>query len=328
MQDPIWITEQNVVELMSLSEAVDALERGLVLQADGQASNMQKAQTSWGPGNTLHALGAVMEGAGFVGVKTWGHTKGGVCPLFIMWDSNDGSLLAVIEAFALGQMRTGSMSGVATRWLSAEDADELAIIGTGKQAITQVAAVHAARPLRRVRVFSPRAESRESFASKLSDNFDFEIDIAQSVDQAVDGAPIITLVTRAQEPFLYSEMVVKGAHINAVGAIARDRVELAQDIFDRVDLPVVDTLDTVRRLSREFIEYYESGPASWDDVQEIATVVKNKKERGPDMDLTLFKAMGMGVSDISLASVIYQKAVAEGLGRTFPHPERAPLRLT
>ena len=147
MSDPIWITEEEVVRLLHLGEAIDALEKGLRLEAAGQAQNMDKTHLVWHGGHTLHALGATFEGAGVFGTKTWGHTAGGATPLMIVWDMNDGSLKAVIEAFALGQMRTGGISGVATRWMAEQDADDFAIIGTGHQALTQVAAVAAVRPI-------------------------------------------------------------------------------------------------------------------------------------------------------------------------------------
>lgn len=158
MVEPIWISEKSVVELMNLPEAIETLEQGLALEANGEARNMMKTHVAWG-NNNLHAIGAAYPGAGIIGTKTWAHTLGGACPLLILFDAETGQLKAIIEAFALGQMRTGGISGVATKWLADEKADVLALIGTGKQALAQLAAVHAVRPLKQVRVFSPRAES-------------------------------------------------------------------------------------------------------------------------------------------------------------------------
>jgi len=56
---------------------------------------------------------------GVVGTKTWAHTEGGANPLLILFDAANGQLMAVIEAFALGQLRTAAISGLATRWLAA-----------------------------------------------------------------------------------------------------------------------------------------------------------------------------------------------------------------
>ena len=123
-----------MVSVMDLPGAIQALERGLMAEAQGHATNMVKTHVEW-DGSTLHAIGAAFPSEGFVGTKTWAHTEGGATPLLILFDSHNGSLKAVIEAFALGQMRTASASGVATKWLAAEDSTEFGMIGTGKQAL-------------------------------------------------------------------------------------------------------------------------------------------------------------------------------------------------
>lgn len=327
--DPLWITEAEVVAMMHLGEAIDALESGLRLEALGQAQNMVKTHAVWGDGHTLHAIGATFEGAGFIGTKTWGHTAGGATPLLILWDSHTGELKSIIEAFALGQMRTGAMSGVATRWLAAEDADELAIIGTGRQALTQVAAVAAVRRLGRVRVFSPTPEHRTAFAELLrSRGFGFEIVDAGSVADAVAGAPIVTLVTRARTAFLDSSMLARGTHINAVGAISTEREEFRQDIFPRCGLVVGDSIPGIRKMSKEFIDFYQNGPGDWAEVRPVSAIVAAGEPRPADTDLTLFKAMGMGISDLSLGMELDRRARATGTGRPIPHPRKVAPRLS
>jgi ornithine cyclodeaminase len=75
----LWISEADVVSLMSLPEAIDALRDGLREEAAGRAANMVKTHATWDNGSTLHAIGAVFEGWGVVGTKTWAHTAGGPC---------------------------------------------------------------------------------------------------------------------------------------------------------------------------------------------------------------------------------------------------------
>ncbi|MBO0706146.1 MAG: ornithine cyclodeaminase family protein, partial [Candidatus Dormibacteraeota bacterium] len=153
---PVWITEAEVVELTDLVRAMDAVEQGFVAEGEARAATMVKTQVSWqedGPAHSLHAVGGVLTAAGLVGTKTWAHTHGGANPLLLLFGAEDGQLRAVVEAFALGQLRTAAVSGIATRRLATPDADVLAICGTGSQALPQVAAVAAARQLRHVRVF-------------------------------------------------------------------------------------------------------------------------------------------------------------------------------
>jgi alanine dehydrogenase len=327
MSEPIWITEANVVELMHLGEAIPALEAGLMMEASGTAHNMVKTHVSWG-NNNLHAIGASFAGAGLAGTKTWAHTEGGTCPLLLLFDAQTGALKAIIEAFALGQMRTAGISGVATRWLALPNASKMAIVGTGKQALAQVAAVASVRPLGELRVYSRSAVNRAAFIAKVRAQFSFDVRDAASVEQAVAGAEIVTLVTRATEPFLHAGMLDKGVHLNAVGAITPEREEFTQDVFARCGQVVVDSLPSAHKLSKEMAAQYGSDPLRWEKVQSLARLVADARPRAGSSDLTLFKAMGMGISDLALGAEIYQRARAAGVGRAIPQPKKASPRLT
>ena len=183
----LWVTEGEVVRLMDMKGAIAALDRGLALEAAGKAENMVKTHAIWGGHHTLHAIGATFADEGFVGTKTWAHANG-AAPLLILFDSHNGSLRAIIEAFALGQLRTGAISGLATKYLAAEGASDMALIGTGKQAMTQLAAVAAVRPLRRVRAFSRDGAGRSDFVARarkaLGQNFLLDLNLARKIARA------------------------------------------------------------------------------------------------------------------------------------------------
>lgn len=336
---PLWIAEADVVSVMDMDSAIRTLEQGLLAEARGDAHNMPKTHVAWGDG-TLHAIGAAFPKAGFVGTKTWAHTQGGATPLLILYESQTGALLAIVEAFALGQMRTGGASGVATRWLAAEGADELAIVGTGKQALAQVAAVAVVRPLKRVRVFGRNEERRAQFVTRVERELGLAVAACTTVAEAVKDAPIITVVTRATEPFLHAAMVTRGAHVNAVGAIVPSGAEVAGDVLARCSQIVVDNIKQAQRLSRELIEFLgAAGGVSWGRVASLASLVaagrplrppqasSGDATGGPQGDLTLFKSLGMGISDLSLGIEVYQTAVRLGLGRSFAPPQWVAPRL-
>ena len=307
--------------LMDMPSAIRALEAGLLAEARGAASNMTKTHVEFaaqGGHATLHAIGAAFPDAGIVGTKTWAHTPGGASPLLILYDANTGGLHAVIEAFALGQLRTGAASGVATKWLAAEDAGELALVGTGKQSITQVAAIAAVRPLKRVRVFGRDAGRRSRAAARIREEIGVDVVETNSVADAVKDVPIVTCVTRAREPFLTAAMVARGAHVNAVGAITPGGAEITRDLVARCTHVVVDSPPQARRLSRELIDAYGTDEERWKTVRPLSAVVAERQPRTPAGDLTLFKSLGMGISDLSLGIEIYNVARAKGIGTPLP----------
>src|SRR3989441_7649847 len=313
---------------MDMGDAITALERGLLTESRGDARNMVKTHVGWGDGATLHAIGAVFPNEGFAGTKTWAHTPGGATPLLILLDSESGSLMAIIEAFALGQLRTAGASGVATNLLAVKDADDFAMIGTGKQAMTQVAAVLAVRSIKRLRVFGRNAERSEQFAARVKQEFEIETIAARSVGEAVAGASIITVATRATEPILTAGMIAKGAHINAIGAIVPSRAEIAGDVLERCSHIVVDSVPQAQKLSRELMDFFGAADQEgWEQVRSLADLVAASESRDASDDLTLFKSLGMGISDLALGIELYRKARAEDLGREFAHPEKAAPRL-
>src|SRR5262249_14602962 len=117
------------------------------------------------------------------------------------------------------------------------------------------------------------------------------------------------------------------AHINAVGAITPERMEFEPALLDRCACVVADSVPQVRKLSREFMTYFDADGRDWSVVRPLSDLVAARDGRPVRADLTLFKAMGMGISDLSLALEIYRRAGAQGLGRSFPHPVRAKPRL-
>lgn len=326
-KSPVWITEADVVSLISLPEAVAALERTLAMEARDGAANMPKGHLMVGSNDAMHALGASVAGAGVCGFKTWVNVGGKSATVVVLFSLDDGACLAVIEATALGQMRTAAMTGVGTRRLAPKSADEMAIVGSGKQALPQVAACAAVRPLKRLRCFSRSPESRRRFAESVKAQFDFEVTVADTLEDAVRDAPIVTLITNSTQPFLTAAMLAKGSHLNAMGAIVPRRVEFAQDVFDRCDLIAVDSIVNVRELSSEFQHRFGSDETAWKKVRPVSALVAENVERPADADVTLFKAMGMGISDLALGIEILDRARKKNTGHALPERVRTPPRL-
>src|SRR5438132_10259378 len=194
--------------------------------------------------------------------------------------------------------------------------------------MTQVAAILAVRSIKRIRVFGPDAERREQFAARVKQEFVIETIAARSISETVAGASIITVATRATEPILAAEMIVSGAHINAIGAIVPSRAEIARDVLARCSRVVVDSVPASQKLSRELMDFFGAADQEgWKRVSSLADLVAYGETRRAGDDLTLFKSLGMGISDLALGIELYRKARAEGLGREFAHPEKAAPRL-
>ena len=321
--ETVWITERDVVDLLGLRSAVRALEDALAKQASGAAATMVKTHATWGDRATLHALGGTLPHAGLVGVKCWAHTPAGASPLLVLFDAGDGRTVAIIEAFALGQLRTSAVSAVATDRLAGRGASEMAIAGTGKQAFGQVAAVLAVRPVKRVHVWSRTAGAAARFGDRLAGTLAVEVVLHGSVAEAVADIPIVTLATRAVTPFLAVADVAPGTHVNAIGAITPERAEFEPGLLDRAEVVVADNVTQTRALAREFITYFGQDEAAWQRVRDLSDLVASGRRRPPGADVTVFKAMGIGLADVALGAHVLEAARVAGRGRGIPSSEPA-----
>jgi alanine dehydrogenase len=325
---PYWFTEADVTSSLTLRSAIAALQRVLAAEAQGQAGNMTKTHLMVGKNDVLQAFGGAVATEGLCGTKTWVNVAGKSQTVLILFSLVDGSLKAIFEATALGQIRTAAMSGVGTDWMARADATEMTIIGTGKQALPQIAAVMAVRPIRRVRIFSRTAESREKLAAAARATFPaIEAVAANSMAEALEGAPIVTLCTNAMQPFYTAAMAAPGTHINAVGAIVPARAEFTADVFSRCASIAVDTVDGVKELSREFIDHFGAGREPWERVKPISQVIAAGQRRPANADLTLFKAMGMGIADIAVAIEVLKAAETRDIGQRLPERIKQELPL-
>lgn len=324
-REPLWITEADVVATIDLRGAVAAVRDSLLLEHAGTATALAKTATEFGGGHgTLHALGGTgipTDGGHVVGTKSWAHTSGGATPLVLLWDAESGALLGVIEAFALGQMRTAAVSAIATDALASPDASVFAMIGTGRQALAQVAAVASQRNLRQIRVHSPTAEHRAAFCAVVGERLPgVEVVDCPDISAAAVGADVITTATRSRSPILAAAAVGRRTHVNALGAITDDRRELDDSLLASAGRVVSDSPAAAKSLSSELDHAAEVLPLSA-VVAEPST--GGKSRTGP----SIFKAMGLGLADIAIAATVLAAIRATGGGRPIPAPSRAAPRL-
>lgn len=311
-----WVTEAEVVSVLDLDAAIGAIETALPSQAFGGTATMEKTHVSWDGGHTLHALGGAWLERSIVGVKAWAHA-GGAAPFLMLWDADDGHCVAIIEAFGLGQLRTAAMTAVATKWLARPDARIVALVGSGRQAASQAAAVIAVRPVEQVRVYSPTASHRDTFAQHLRSDARIDVISCATLQDAVGPADVITTVTRARSAFLHASDVSRGTHLNAVGAITPERQEIASSVVERCDVIVTDSAPVARRLAAEL--------AGVPAIEEIAVVIARGAPRFAN-DLSLFKPMGLGLADVVLGATVLSRL--ETVRLTIPPPSIRPPRLS
>jgi ornithine cyclodeaminase/alanine dehydrogenase-like protein (mu-crystallin family) len=313
----LLLTEDDVRRLLTMEMALEAVELGLRKLALDEAHNIPRARAQTDHA-VLHVMAASAKTLGVMGAKLYATSRKAptrfLLPLF---DGKTGTLLCLMQADHLGQMRTGAASGVATNLLARQDAAEVGVYGSGRQARTQLLAVCKVRRVRRAHVYSPNEAHRKAFAEEMSQACDVEVVPAARPELAAEDRDVIITATTSRDPVLNSAWVGQGAHVNAVGSNFLGKAELDPATIRKCQVIAVDSKDQARLEAGDFQQALEDGSLHWADVREIGPLLVGRYPgRRHAEDVTLFKSLGIAIEDVAVAGRVYQKAVAEGVGRT------------
>ncbi len=311
----IYLTEQDVTNLLTMNDALAAVELAFKAQATGDATNESRRRVR-ANGAILMTMSGAITSLGTFGLKAYTVAKGKARFHVSLYDTATGELLALIEADKLGQMRTGAASGIATKYLAREDAISVGIYGTGWQAQSQLTAVCAVRKIESVKVFSRSEEKRNLFSLKMSEQLGIANITAVSEPQAAADSDILITVTSSAKPVLEGAWLKPGTHINTAGGNSIMRSEVDDEVIKRSNFIAVDSKDQAKIEAGELVFPVEKGLLTWERVQEVCHVVNGAVQgRKSPEDITLFKSLGLAIEDVATATWIYRKAQSLHVGK-------------
>jgi alanine dehydrogenase len=318
-----WVTDADVEALLGVADVISLLDGAFAQHATGGATILPRAHAAWA-GGLLHAVGAVVPGAGVSGVKTWTWTPRGARPVVVVFSTDDGSLRGVVDGATLGRLRTAATAGLGTRLLARPDARSLAVIGTGRQALAQVQAVAAVRPIEDVRVVGRDPGRRAAFARDVHRTLGVTVTEHDGAAPAVRGADIVTTVTRSATPVLHGAILEPGMHVNAVGAIVPSSRELDTEAVARCATVAVEWLPQARNDAGDLRAAADEGRLRWTDVVEVGALVTGAAGRGDEGDITLLRTLGVGLADVAVASAVLDRHAQDSSGSpSIPSPQPA-----
>jgi len=312
---PLYLSEDDVRGLVGVADAIAALEDLFATWPDAATVNLPRQRARAGPAQ-FNLMGAAWGAKGLFGLKAYHIGPDAGSSHVLLYSAADSRLLAMIASDHLGRMRTGAATGVASRHLANPDARVLGVIGSGRQALTQVAAVCAVRQITEVSVFAPTAAHREDFARRVERELDVSAKPAASAEDALVGADIVALITKSAEPVMRANWLKSGVHINAAGANAASRREIDGETVLRATVRATDHLAQAQHEAGEYRDLIAAGRLKWQDIVELGDIVTGKiaGRRGP-ADITLFKSLGIALEDIAFAELIWRRATERGVGR-------------
>jgi len=313
-----YLKESDVKQLLTMDIALEWTGRSLHDRALGKAIDIPRVRTHI-PQGIQHVLQAAAPELGYIGFKYYYTRPTGKVFYVHLTDIETGKLTAIIEAVWMSNVRTGAASGVATQALAREDASVVGQIGAGFQAIGQLEAVCAVRRITKAQVFSRNADKAAAFCRAMSDKLGLAVEPAATPRDAVRGAHIVNVITKAATPVLEGAWLEPGQHINAAGSNALNRAEIDEAAVERCTLVTVDARGTAQAECGDLAPLVKRGRLAWETLTEIGDVLAGKTPgRRSAADITLYESHGMGIQDLYVGAKVLELARARGIGIALP----------
>jgi alanine dehydrogenase len=139
------------------------------------------------------------------------------CGLILLTSTETGEPLAFVHDGVLQHMRVGGDGGIGVKYMANPDAEVIGMLGSGGMSRTHMMAFTHVRKIRKLKVFSPTAEHRESFGREMASKYGIEVSVCTRPEEIYKGAHIVAALTDSAVPVLDGTRLEKGAHVVNVG---------------------------------------------------------------------------------------------------------------
>lgn len=310
----LFLGRTEAEELLSMGEALKAVEYAFKLEAEGKAIMPPKLYLNLPEyQGDFRAMPAYIDGC--AGVKwvsaypdNWRQNLPSVMATIVLCDPNTGYPLAIMDATHITNVRTGAAGGVAVKYLARRDSSIIGIIGAGRQAKTQLLAISEVLPtVKEVRVFDQRQEASLRYVDEMGTRLNINIRPLETIEEATK-ADIVVTTTPSREPVVKKHYIRPGTHINAIGADAKGKQELVADVLKDAKI-VVDDIEQASHSGEINVPLSQDLLKVENIYGTLGEVVANiKKGRENNEEVTIFDSTGLAIQDVICAKLVYEKA--------------------
>jgi ornithine cyclodeaminase len=308
-----FLSDREIEQLLSPTLAVEAIERGFVALATGQAAVQTRVRLAT-PAGKLSTVGAILDEERLAGAKVYPTTNAGQFGFVVLlFELEEGRLLAVLEGGVLTRLRTAATSVVAAKRMARPDSSVLTLFGSGAQAGAHAGALADAFPLEEIRVVHHR-EAGE-FVVEVGEATGVKTRQIESPAVGLHDAQLVVTATRSTSPVFDGRDLEPGAHVTAVGATQPGWREIDSTTVERADLIVVESFEQAQREAGDLLMAANDGAFNWDKTVELADLIVGRAAgRTSKEQITLFESIGIGLEDVAAAAAAYRRAVEVGAG--------------
>lgn len=311
------LNEQDQQQLLNMEEVIEEVAQSLQVFSEGKTETPLRYVLPFNNENRYLVMPALSDELKIVGIKTVTFApdnpkkgKKTITGSVLLSDYETGETLAVLDGSYLTKIRTGAISGVATKYLAREDAKTSCVIGAGDQAEGLIAAVMAVRNIETVHFSSRTKENAERLAQNVEKEYNVFTKVFDEADDAMEEADIVVTATNSTKP-VYSHSLHPGVHLNAVGSFKPEMQELPSESMLVANKIVVESVEAAMEETGDLKVPQEEGIITQESLHgELGDIVAGKiPGREDDKEVTLFKSVGLAIVDIVVANYFYKKAI-------------------
>ena len=321
------LSKSQLRSVLTMGDCIDAVEEAFREFALGTATMPTRVSLSLeDKAGWLGVIPAYLARAGSLSTKIVSvyannatvHGLSNVLATVILNDAETGEPVAILEGSYVTAMRTGAVSGVATKYLARTDSEVVGIFGAGVQARKQLQAVHEVRKIQSVIVYDTDKDRARDFLADVSGTSKLSISVASTPSELVRASDIIVTATTSTAPVLNGRDVKAGTHINAIGAFTPTSREIDDETVSTSKI-VVDSVDAALAEAGDILIPLRHGVIQRQDIwAELGEIITGKKSaRTSAQEKTLFKSVGLGIQDAAVAKLAFEKARRLGVGTQF-----------
>ena len=312
-----YLSSDDIAGLATQAEFVDAVRQAYRERGEGAPTHPRVTLETDDPAGLLNSYMAILPETGVMGgyMYSAGFADGNARFATPLFDAETGRPLAVVDGAGMNTYKTGAVGAVGIDALAREDADTLAVVGSGAQARGQLRAAVTVREFEDIRVFSPTPAHRESFAAEMCASLGVDVRPVADSTTAVTGADVVVTATNASDPVTASEDIEPGTHITAIGQYDPDKRELDAETVRRA-VYVPDLRERAFRDAGAFLQARAAGVVDDGHIHaELGEVIAGTAPGRTDPDqVTVFDSGGTALETLASAALLYRRATERGLG--------------
>jgi alanine dehydrogenase len=320
--ETIILRRQQVAELLSIDECIDAIEGVFNLYGKGEAAKPGILGIHTPRGGFHMKAGALNLGKHYFVAKTNAnfpdnarlHSLPTIQGVISVFDGENGRLLALMDSIEISILRTGAATAVAAKYLARKNSKTLTICGNGNQGRISLKCLDKLFSFDKIYAYDIDEDISKRFTIDMTNELDVEVESISDLKASIRQSDICVTCTPSKQAYLNSNDIAPGTFIAAVGSDNEDKQELDAGFLanTKIVTDVTDQCATIGELHHALRHKLLTKENVYAELGQV--VAGRKKGRESENEIIVFDSTGMALQDVAAAVIVYEKALQKTVG--------------